>query len=888
MIGAAGQASVGENGKTRNVSENNLSKKVETKVVANSFSSIHSVSSDTAVYVAGLVAGQPIDMLVDTGSAVTLVHQRVLNRSPQNFKLSVVGEPVVSANGQPLDIRGKCDLEICVDGVNVVHSVLVAADVTQDCLLGIDFLGKHGCKIDFEAKSLSIGSKIVNLQAKSGGNKVFRISLAETVIVPGRHEIVLHAKVKGAGCGDGLLGLVEPSPSFAKQHDLLLARVVAHPKNNTVPIRLVNPSPTPVTLYKNTSVGTLSELEESSPDPPECNHVTSAVPRSTTQPKVCSKFDLDSLDLTGGQRAALKTLLDEYADIFSSGPADLGRTGVVKHQIDTGDSPPIKQAPRRVPLHQQEVVRQHVEDMLQNGVVRPSTSPWASPIVLVKKKDGGTRFCVDYRKLNDVTRKDAYPLPRIDETLDALAGAKLFSTWDLASGYWQVEMEGADREKTAFTTRHGLFEFQVMAFGLCNAPSTFQRLMAFVLAGLQWQTCLVYLDDVIVFGRDFEEHLVRLREVFERFRQAGLKLKPSKCFLLRPKVPFLGHVISADGVSTDPDKIRAVEQWPIPSNVSDVRSFLGLASYYRRFIEDFAEIASPLHRLTAKSIERFQWSSECDRAFRSLKEKLVTAPVLAFPRSDAKFIVDCDASDYGLGAVISQEQDGSERVIAYASRVLDNRERRYSTTKKEMLAMVYAIRHFRHYLYGRPFTVRTDHNALKWLQSFKEPEGQVARWLELLAQYDYKIEHRPGRKHQNADALSRNPLVVAEDTDQIIQTNAVGNSTSTWVPSWTVTNLRSSQAADPDMKKILAWKQNQTSQPAFREIEGTSKATRSLWAQWNRLQLENGVLYRRWETDDGHGTQLQLVLPRSMVSEVLSALHDAPSAGHLGVTKTLE
>ena len=450
-----------------------------------------------------------------------------------------------------------------------------------------------------------------------------------------------------------------------------------------------------------------------------------------------SKFHLDSLDLNGRQRTALKTLLDEYAGIFSSRPAELGRTAVVKHQIDTVDSPPIKLAPRRVSLHQQEVVRQHEEDMLQNGAVRPSTSPWASPIVLVKKKDGGTRFCVDYRKLNDVTRKDAYPLPRIDETLAALAGAKLFSTWDLASGYWQVEMEDADREKTAFATRHGLFEFHVMAFGLCNAPSTFQRLMEFVLAGLQWQTCLVYLDDVIVCGRDFEKHLVRLRDVYERFRQAGLKLKPLKCFPLRPKVPFLGHMISADGVSTDPDKVRAVEQWPTPSNVSDVRSFLGLASYYRRFIEDFAEVASPLRRLTSKSIERFQWSSECYRAFRSLKEKLVTAPVLAFPRRDAKFIVDCDASDYGLGAVISQEQDGIERTIAYASRVLDNRERRYSTTKREMLATVYFIRPFRHCLYGRPFTVRTDHNALKWLHSFKEPEGQVARWLELLAQYDY-------------------------------------------------------------------------------------------------------------------------------------------------------
>ena len=270
-------------------------------------------------------------------------------------------------------------------------------------------------------------------------------------------------------------------------------------------------------------------------------------------------------------------------------------------------------------------------------------------------------------------------------------------------------MDIADREKTAFTTRYGLFEFQVMPFGLCNAPGTFQWLMEFVLAGLQWQTCLVYLDDVIVYGRDFDEHLKRLREVFERLRQAGLKLKPSKCFLLRPRVPYLGHVISAEGVSTDPEKVKAVQQWPVPSKVTDVRSFLGLASYYRRFIQNFPEIAAPLHRLTAKTTEKFKWSRDCDLAFRALKEKLVSAPVFAFPCFEQKFVLDCDASDYGLGAVISQQQDETEKGIAYASRVLEDRERRYSTTKKEMLAMVYAIKHFRHYLYGRPFTVRTDH-----------------------------------------------------------------------------------------------------------------------------------------------------------------------------------
>ena len=400
----------------------------------------------------------------------------------------------------------------------------------------------------------------------------------------------------------------------------MLARVIAQLGENTVPIRLVNLLLTPVTLYRNTSVGTFSQLEGSVLGPAECHHLETNKTRQKTSSGVSDKFDLSALEMTRQQKAMLVKLLDEYADIFSARSADLRRTGIV--------NPPIKQAPRRVLMHQQEVVRHHVEEMLQNGVVHPSTSPWASPIVLVRKEDGTTRFCVDYRKLNDVTRKDAYPLPRIDESLDVLAGAQLFSTLDLASGYWQVDMNTADR-----ATRHGLFEFQVMPFGLCNAPGTFQRLMEFVLAGLQWETCLVYLDDVIVYGRNFEERLEQLKEVFQRFRQAGLKLKPSKCFLLRNRVPYLGHAISAAGVSTNPAKIEAVEQWAVPSRVTDVRSFLG--SYYRRFIENFAEIASPLHRLTAKSTEKFKWSPECDKAFRILKEKLVTAPVLAFPRFDA-------------------------------------------------------------------------------------------------------------------------------------------------------------------------------------------------------------------------------------------------------------
>ena len=285
-------------------------------------------------------------------------------------------------------------------------------------------------------------------------------------------------------------------------------------------------------------------------------------------------------------------------------------------------------------------------------------------------------------------------------------------------------------------------------------------------------------------------------------------MKPSKCFLLRPRVPYLGHVISAEGVSTDPANIEAGQQWPVPLKVTDVRSFLRIASYYRRFIQNFAEIAAPLHRLTSKTTEKFMWSPDCDLAFRVLKEKLVSAPVLAYPCFDQEFVVDCDASDYGLGAVTSQWQDGDGKVIAYASRVLEDHEHRYKTTKKAMLAMVYVIKHFRPYLYGKPFKVRTDHNALKSLQSFKEPEGQVARWLETLALYGYTIEHRSGKKHQNADALSRNPLPVAVP-DQAVKTNTVDSS-------------RASVKARSRSKRAA--------QPAQREVQGTSEATKSLWA----------------------------------------------------------
>ena len=342
-------------------------------------------------------------------------------------------------------------------------------------------------------------------------------------------------------------------------------------------------------------------------------------------------------------------------------------------------------------MHREKIV-QLIDDMLKQGVIQPSTSAWASPLVLVPKKDGNLRFCVDYRRVNAITKKDVYPLPRIDDILDTLGQAHYFSTLDLASGYWQIEMDPATKDKSAFTTHAGLFEFERMPFGLCNAPATFQRLMQAVLAGMEWKFCFVYLDDILVCSRTLEEHLDHLQQVFNRLRKAGLTLKPKKCSFLQDQVIYLGHVISSKGIAPDPAKTQKVKDFPVPTDITKLKQFLGLASYYRRFIPGFAKLAHPLHSLTKKGAD-FYWSVECQRAFEKLKELLTQAPVLAYPcfGEGKEFILETDASG-GLGAVLAQKQaDGLVNPVAYASRSLNPHEKSYAILELETLALVWAV-----------------------------------------------------------------------------------------------------------------------------------------------------------------------------------------------------
>ena len=453
----------------------------------------------------------------------------------------------------------------------------------------------------------------------------------------------------------------------------------------------------------------------------------------------------------------VKNLLLEFQSVFGDSKGNIGRTSLIQHKINTGEAKPIKQRPRPVPIHHREALDKAMRELIEKDLIEPSSSPWCAPIVLVKKKDGSLRTCVDYRLLNAVSKKDSYPAPSAQSSLDHLSGSKYFSTLDLASGYHQIEMEPEDKEKTAFCTgRHGLYQYKVMPFGLSNGTATFQRLMELIFAGQQWHEVLLYIDDIISYCTDFSQGIERLRVVFQKLQDAGLTLKAKKCILFQKQVSFLGHLVSEHGVATDPEKVLAVVEWPVPKSTTEVRSFVGLCAYYRRFIKSFSEIAKPLHKLTEKNA-KFSWSEGCQSAFDELKSRLVSAPVLTYPNDQDKFILDTDASDKAMGAVLSQVQEEVERVVAYGSKTFSRSEKNYCVTRKELLAVVYFVKHFKHYLLGKQFLIRTDHGSLRWLMNFRNAEGQIARWLEILSSFDFEIQHRPGKLHQNADALSRMP-----------------------------------------------------------------------------------------------------------------------------------
>ena len=730
-----------------------------------------------------------VKFMIDTGAAVSLIREDIWEKVAGSNRPTLTAWTrcqLVGAEGSPIEIKGIATLKFMIAGRTRRFPGNKPVEQRGHPWPRLSRTKPVHNTVNAEQHTVHLRGKAVAISGGGAGKSCsivdpcVQLVISDQLTIPPLSELETLASTLGQhSCDNHQTFLVEASATAKDRSPVIVANAIVMPevakdRVTLVPIRLANPSSDPITLHRGTKVAQISPVSDSElitevSQDRQNTPTNKELPREAKE--VLWKMVGDSGEvLDSHQQQELYTFLLGFADVFAFTNAEMGRTDKLQHNITTETKHPIRSPPRRMPAVHKEEVHQLIQDMLARNVIQPSTSPWASPVVIVRKKDGSARFSVDYRRLNAVTRKDAYPLPRIDDTLDTLSGSQWFSTLDLLSGYWQVEVAEGDREKTAFATQSGLFEFKVMPFGLCNAPATFQRLMDLVLVGVQWSHYLVYLDDIIVVGRSFHDHLQNLSVVLQRLKEANLRLKPAKCSFCKTQVSYLGHIVSRQGVATDVDKTSKVSSWPTPTTMSEVQKFLGLASYYRRFVKNYATIASPLHKLTERG-RQFNWTSECAAAFASLKQKLINAPILAFPDFTQPFLLDTDASHSGIGAVLSQVVAGKEKVIAYASRALSKAERKYCVTRKELLAMVTFIRHFRPYLLGRRFTLRTDHSALKWLQTLREPEGQLARWLEQLQEYEFEIIHRAGKRHLNADAMSRRPPCSQCNRDDCVQNN---------------------------------------------------------------------------------------------------------------------
>lgn len=880
------------------------------------------VSGQGYWYLSGWIGDYPVDFLIDSGSSVTALsakcYEKLRSEGASMGPLQPTAKKLRGAGGSSINVHGATSCIVHFLGLEV-NLLIIVCDLHVDAIMGNDALGTELPHIlDIKTGKLFADGGITLQLHRRDTALTGRIFTKGHTCVPANSEVLMHCSVRTTG-GKELPSpvLIEGLQSFSEETGLMVGRSLVDPSKWTVPVLVTNFS------TENVTVGPFHEVALITPvaaiqSVDSAENIIQSTGSVILPHHLQALVDATSPDLDEVQRSQLSSVLGRYVHLFPTpGTTLTGHTDAVQHEINTGRERPIRCAPRRMTATKIAAEEKCVKDMLAGGQIEHSDSPWSAPVVLVTKKDGGTRFCVDYRRLNNITVKDAYPLPRIDDTLDMLAGKQWFSTLDLASGYWQIALSDDARQKTAFATHSGLFQFRVMPFGLCNAPATFERLMDRVLQGLRWSRCLVYLDDIISFGQSFDSALDNLVLIFERLQAYGLQLKASKCHLFRTSVPFLGHVVGRDGLHCDPSKIEDVKSWPIPDCLKSTRQFLGFVGYYRRFIKQFADRAAPLVALTGKDVP-FIWTSDCMDSFNSLRQALICAPVLAFPTEAGEYILDTDASNYGIGGVLSQLQNGEERVIAYCSRALRPSQRRYCTTKREMLGVVVMCTQFRSYLRGLKFTLRTDHKSLVWLHRFKDTEGMLSRWMHLLQQFNFVIVHRAGQDHGNADGLSRvnsSPcpqctrpdcklITTPEDTDdQPFDSSSTGSSMDTDLlpvetgENWcaqldddmsggtpadlSVTEL---QARDPTCQLLVSWIKT-NSFPAWSDIKGQCPEVRALWHHRDNLSVDqSGVVWRR---RSGPVEGMQLLVPKSGRETLFHRYHSSAFGGHLGRNRTV-
>ena len=749
--------------------------------------------------------GIEVPVIVDTGSPISLISEFLAVQIGEGWTPSQ--EALRAANGTAVRAVGRTTLEVGMGDKRTDHSFIVVEDMLDPALVGLDVLHRLGAVIDCGKEEVVLDGQRFTWDKS--------VRTATPVTCTARSETFMRVY---------RVGLVRPMLFEPDEVEgVQIARTV-HMSGSGVPVRVINHGDENVVIPAGTKLGSCDPVEvtaaagaEESATPPSRTE-ESATPPSTRLPEVKCE-----------DKTKMEQLLHEYADVFSQSEEDIGSyTGKHRLVISTGDAQPVRQRAYRVPLHLRDDLRGELRKMEEQGVIEPSSSPWASPVVLVRKKNGKIRFCCDYRSVNKLIKHDSYPLPRVEDLLQVTQGSNFFSVLDQRSAYWAIPVEEQSREVTAFITEFGLHQWTRQPFGLKTSPGVFQRVMEDLLGNMNWHRAVVYLDDVIVFSRTLEEHLESLRELLQKFRQSGLKLSPEKCCVAASEVIFLGHHLDADGIRPAEEKVEAIRTWPAPTSPRALRQFLGFLGYYQQYIPDYSKKAAVLTDLLKKTTS-YQWTDECQRSFQNLKEDIMKYRVLKFPDVEKEFVLTTDGSGTGWGAELKQEQG----VIAFASGKWSDTELNWSATEKELGAVVKATEKFRHYLLGKAFKLRTDHQALRFLHRSKST-GKLFRWMEKLQEFEYTVEHVPGHSIPHVDALSRQDAPVAmraEERPGLRVSAPVFVPSSLRAPSpGGVRRLQSCQKAEETGRHQLQdWATEDAGQQADGEVEGsTSLQSRSV------------------------------------------------------------
>lgn len=901
------------------------------------------VGSASEVYI--VLEGQTVKALLDTGSTVSTLSLTFYNQYLKHLPLQSITNliHIECADGQPLPYIGY--IEASVEGKGVptrreeesIYPILIVPDSnynqTVPLLVGTNILhhilddlkSQYGERFLQQAnlftpwylafRSLTLKEK--ELQRNGNRLAIVKSASATPIIIPPNTSVTLKGYVDKAIDYTTTPAILTETPGSIIPTDLEITPIVTtyqYPHMNLVDVTVDNVTTMTVQVPSKAIICemqpvTIEETEQKTHQKKSSKSVLDLVP-------------MDTENLTQEQQIIGHNLLKKYEDIFSTGETDIGHTSIATHHIELCDRLPFKQRPRTIPPSMFNEVKAHLGHLLEAGIIRKSRSPWSSNVVLCRKKNNELRMCVDFRQLNLRTKKDAYSLPRTEDILNALSGNKFFSILDMKSGYHQIEMYEPHKERTAFTVGPlGFYEFNRMPFGLVNAPATYQRLMEECFQGLHLEICYIYLDDIVIFSKTFEEHMERLEKVFQRFREVNLKLSPKKCDLFKKKVCYVGHIVSHEGIEPDPKKIEKVRQWPQPLNPDEVRKFLGFVGYYRRFIQNFSKISRPLSDLIVEPTkkarrksknsfkpDKWEWGKDQETAFNLLKDKLTSFPVLGYPDFSKPFELHTDASTKGLGAILYQEQDGIKRVIAYASRGLTKSERNYPVHKLEFLALKWSISEkFYDYLYGNTFNVFTDNNPLTYILSTAKLDATGQRWVASLASFNFSITYRSGHHNRDADALSRLPGIIEEregnitipkDSIQSICNPTItpyaecltiiskDDSDDTYLSSMYLpeVNLKEMQWKDETLRYWIRCVRDQY-KPFRRHLPPFNRQYHSLLHKnFEKLKIVNGLLVRE-RTRDNEERIDQVILPSNCIDTVLRYLHS--EMGHPGRDKTL-